>query len=112
MANSMADYIRTTADAFLAHAPNDKALQDHCAKAKEIADDVDYRHSVGDRVGANEAWWKAHPFLTAAGARAKALITPVLGFTPAVILNQEMGESYDEHQKYVDNINEGLKNGR
>ena len=62
--------------------------------------------------GANAAWNASHPHLSAAAARAKQLITAIQGFPPADTLNQEMGESHDEHQKYVDNINEGLKNGR
>lgn len=108
----MGDYIRKTASSFLAYAPTDKAVHQHCRNAWKFAEMGDAMAAKGDHVGANQAWSEAHPHLTAAGNLAKKAASAIQGFAPADTLNQEMGESHDEHQKYVDNINEGLKNGR
>jgi hypothetical protein len=108
----MGDYIRSTAASFLAYAPTDKAVHLHCRAAEERANLGDQRHAERDYAGASAEFNHAHPHLTAAASLAKQGISAIQGFTPAAILNQEMGASHDEHETYAHQITEGLKNGR
>ena len=108
----MGDYIRSKASSFLAYAPTDKAVHRHCSNAWKFAAMGEDFHSKGDYAGANQAWSEAHPHLDAAANLAKKAASAIQGFPPSDTLNQEMGESHEEHEKYTQQINEGLKNGR
>lgn len=110
--SNLGDHIRSTAASMLAYAPTNKDVHNHCKAAWEAADAGDSRLAKGDHAGANQEWLRAHPHLDAAGSLAKQEISAIQGFTPAVILNQEMGASREEHETAVQQINEGLKNGR
>jgi hypothetical protein len=108
----MGDYIRSTAASFLAYAPTDKVVHRHCKTAYDAAIRGDQRHADRDYAGASAEFNLAHPHLTAAAHLAKQGISAIQGFTPADILNQEMGASHEEHETYTHQINEGLNNGR
>ena len=108
----MGEYIRSAAASFLAYAPTDKTVHRHCKNAWEASERGDARHAKGDYAGASAEFNGAHPHLAAAASLAKQEISAIQGFTPAAILNQEMGASHDEHETYTHQINEGFNNGR